>query len=682
MHRLLPLLLLNIVFILTTMPANAQGEDKIWIFGDHARLDFTSGSPVLSTSNINTREGAASISDAGGNLLFYSNGQKVWASNFAVMPNGNGLLGNGSSGSSTQGVAIVPVISNPDQYYLFTLDPQEYTTSGIVGYLRYSVIDMSLNGGMGDVLPSQKNIILDSFMSEQMTVTSTNSCAGYWLVVRDYSTGNFKSFKIDAVGIHACVVSAGSGNANNACEPGEMKISPDGTRIGWGGHYSGLIELGTFNNATGVISNVISMSPANPQFYGFSFSPDGSKIYASHLPYLQQFDATLYPNAANILASGVILTTFNAAISYNGMRIGPDGKIYLSVIIGGTNNCISTIDNPNISGTGCNFSICSIPQPITADYEVALGSSIVINHNPPQVTINPTKDTFICTGSIVLTASPNGNYMWNTGATGQSITVQAPGTYWATSGSGCSLTVDTFKVTQNDIAPDHFLGNDTILCEGSNLLLNASAPGCTYQWQDGNINPVYEVTEAGIYFVMLTKNGCAKTDTIQVTEDNSYLYIDRTDTTVCLGISITLTAETSVADHQWSTGSTATSIEVTVPGTYRLSGTSPCNAFADSVVIGMIDCSCPLMVPNAFSPNGDGLNDVFTIQNNCELTGYGLYIYNRFGQQIFYSNNINNSWDGNYKGQKCDLGVYYYFLKYKNPANESIERKGDISLMR
>lgn len=678
MHRLL--FLLSLVFIFTTKPAVAQGEDKIWIFGDHARLDFSSGSPVLSTSNINTREGAASISDAAGNLLFYSNGQKVWDANLAVMPNGNGLLGNGSNGSSSQGVAIVPVVSNPDQYYLFTLDPQEYTTSGIAGYLRYSVINMSLNGGSGDVVASQKDIVLDSFMSEQMTVTTTNSCAGYWLVVRNYSTGNFESFKLDASGIHPPVVSAGSGNTINGCEPGEMKISPDGTRIGWGGHFSGLIELGTFNNTTGVISNVISLVTANPLFYGFSFSPDGSKIYASHLTYLQQFDATLYPNAASIVASGVMLTTFNGGIWYNAMRLGPDGKIYLSVSMG-TNNCISTIDNPNVSGTGCNFSICSIPQPITADFEVSLGSSIVINHNPPQVSINPTKDTVICTGSVTLTASPNGNYAWNTGATSQSISVHTSGTYWVTSGSGCNLTVDTFTVTQNYVAPDHILGNDTILCEGSSLLLNASAPGCTYLWQDGSTNPVYEVTQGGMYFVTLTKDGCTKTDSIQITEDNTYLYIDRTDTTVCLGTSVILHAVTSVPP-QWSTGSTATSIYITSPGTYRLTGSSPCNTFADSVTIGMVDCTCPSFIPNAFSPNDDGVNDAFMIRNNCELTSFGLYIYNRFGQQVFYTNDITHYWDGNYKGQKCELGVYYYFLKYKNPANESFERKGDISLIR
>lgn len=673
--------LLGMFFLCNISIVSGQNEEKIWVYGDHRGLNFTSGSPVSFASNINTREGAASVCDAAGNLLFYSNGNKVWSGNTSVMPNGTGILGNTSMGSCSQGVAIVRSVANTNQYYLFTLDQEEAVVSGIPGYLRYSVIDMSLNGGQGDVLPSQKNIVLDSFMSEQMTVAKTAGCAGYWLVVRAYNTGSYKAFKIDATGIHLPVVSAGSGNTiTYDSEPGEIKISPDGSRIAFAAQFSLLMEMGAFNNATGAISNVLSFTTINPQFYGCSFSPDGTKLYASNLAYMQQFDATLYPNMTSLVASSVMLTTFNGGIHYWAMRIGPDQKIYVLTDIGGA--CITVINNPNVSGTGCNMSLCAIPQPINSDFEITFGSSIVINNNPPQVTINPTKDTSICKDAIILVAPPLGNYLWNTGATGQSLTVNTAGTYWVTSGSGCSTSVDTFRVKMLNNVPDHILGNDTTLCEGGSLVLDASTPGCAYAWQDASTSPTYTVSQAGTYFVRITKDGCTSTDTIAVSIANDYLSIAGADTTVCMGQTVTLSALTSIEQAKWSNGSTATDIKVTAPGTYLLTATTPCGTFADSVIIGMVDCSCPAMVPTAFSPNDDGVNDVFLIQNNCTLVSYGLYIYNRYGQEVFYSNDINRSWDGRYKGQKCELGAYFYYLKYKNPAGTSFERKGDLSLVR
>ncbi len=139
----------------------AQKENNKWTFGYNNGLDFSSGAPVFFKSNNVSVEGSASVSDAEGNLLFYSNGNTVWDADGAQMPNGGGIQGNGPSfqaaGSCTQGVGISRSVAHSEQYYLFTLDAYEDLNPAYPGYLRYSVIDMSLNNGKGDVVATEKN---------------------------------------------------------------------------------------------------------------------------------------------------------------------------------------------------------------------------------------------------------------------------------------------------------------------------------------------------------------------------------------------------------------------------------------------------------------------------------------------------------------------------------------------
>lgn len=149
-----------LLLLLASGFAYGQGENNMWCFALGKGLDFNGGPPVFFTNNMNTLEGCASVCDASGNLLFYASPNRVWDRNNNVMPNGNGLLGNTST---TQGAAIIQSFSNPNQYYLFTL--MAFSDSSKT--LHYSVVDMSLNGGYGDVIPGQKNILLDSDVSEK-----------------------------------------------------------------------------------------------------------------------------------------------------------------------------------------------------------------------------------------------------------------------------------------------------------------------------------------------------------------------------------------------------------------------------------------------------------------------------------------------------------------------------------
>lgn len=202
-----------ILCCLLLMPVycHAQGENNIWAFGIKAGLDFNSGTPQFFVSKSATSEGCATVCGPDGQLLFYSDGNHVWDRNSNPTPNGTGLLGNTGGwatqyGSSTQGVAIVPFPADVNKYYLFTLDCAEAVTPYYAGYLRYSVVDMSLNGGLGDVVAGQKNIVVDSFKGEKMSVAKGSGCF-FWLVTHQWGSNEFRTYKVNDNGVGTAVSS-------------------------------------------------------------------------------------------------------------------------------------------------------------------------------------------------------------------------------------------------------------------------------------------------------------------------------------------------------------------------------------------------------------------------------------------------------------------------------------------
>ena len=136
--------LTNLFLLLSAFGLHAQHKADIWYFGDYAGMDFRNGSPVaLTNSAMSQYEGCATISDKDGNLLFYTDGMTVWNKNHSIMQNGTGLMG---APSSSQSGIIVPKPGSNNLYYIFTV-PFETDPGG----LRYSIVDMTLNGGLGAV---------------------------------------------------------------------------------------------------------------------------------------------------------------------------------------------------------------------------------------------------------------------------------------------------------------------------------------------------------------------------------------------------------------------------------------------------------------------------------------------------------------------------------------------------
>jgi PKD repeat protein len=331
--------------LLHSAPVFAQKENNVWYFGNGAGIDFNSGSPVALTNGaIFTTEGCASIADTSGNLLFYTDGITVFNKVHNNMPNGVGLFGGNSS---SQSAIIVPLPGSTTQYYIFTT-PDQGSLSG----LNYSIVDMTQQGGLGDVI--SLNNLLHSPIGEKVSATRHANGTDYWIVAHEFNTNAFYAFQFSAAGVNPVPVVSSVGLVHLGYH-GYMKFTPNAAKIGLAVGETNDLELFDFNNSTGVVSNPITFPNTYLYPYGVEFSPDNSKFYIAQsgvggAPGIYQFDM-LAGSPAAIIASGQLVgTTTNTYLGP--LQAAPDGKIYCARYLTGF---VGVIDNPNVLGAACNY---------------------------------------------------------------------------------------------------------------------------------------------------------------------------------------------------------------------------------------------------------------------------------------------------------------------------------------
>lgn len=338
--------------------SNKQGN--IWYFGVNGGLDFSSGSPVvINDGQLNTREGCATIADPNGNILFYTNGVSVWDRNHAIMPNGTGLLGDPSS---SQSAIIVPQPDSPALYYIFTVSDLSSSNG-----FRYSIVDLRLNGGTGDVVTTQKNVLLFNNTTEK--VTAVRHCNGkdFWVIGHPSNTNLFNVYNLTSTGLNVTPVTSTVGTVigGGFDMPGYLRASATGDRLAMTFYNQETIELYDFDNSTGGVSNPITLS--NPSWgrpYGLEFSPNGNILYASKLnapAQILQFDLTSGVQAT-ILASATVIANSASQYQYAALQNGPDGKLYVARPNGSSaaNPFLAEIQFPNVLGLGATFVDMSI----------------------------------------------------------------------------------------------------------------------------------------------------------------------------------------------------------------------------------------------------------------------------------------------------------------------------------
>jgi gliding motility-associated-like protein len=199
------------------------------------------------------------------------------------------------------------------------------------------------------------------------------------------------------------------------------------------------------------------------------------------------------------------------------------------------------------------------------------------------------------------------------------------------------------------------------LCPGNFITLDAQNPGATYLWSTGATTQTISVSAAGTYWVSVLAGSCGRSDTMAVTVAAPVSL--GPDVDMCDMTSITLDAGNAGASFSWSTGATTQTIEVSDPSTYWVTVSAGNCLLTDSInVTGNPGGSLNIYVPNSFTPNGNGLNEVFMAKG--EVMTFNMKIFDRWGALIFESSDINKGWDGFYKGRLVQEDVYVWLIEY------------------
>ncbi len=584
MLKFLPLFIL----VALTTSLTAQKEANIWYFGHNAGLDFNSGDPVPLTDGVmNTDEGCASIADANGVLLFYTDGTFVWNKNHQQMPNGFGLLGHKSS---TQSGVIVPKPGSVNIYYVFTVD---YTANP--GGIAYSEVDMSLEGGLGDVTAA-KNIQLITPACEKITAVLHENKQDIWVIGHAWNSANYLAWLVTPTGVNTNPVISTIGSvtgpvgANNFNSIGYLKASPEGDRIA-SAHWYDLnrVEVFDFDNSTGQLSNIITLTDfTGSGCYGVEFAPSEPILYVTERTYdgyLYQYDLSSN-NQTTINNSRIALDSFDGR--WGAIQLGPDGRMYVSKR-NSTN--LAVINKPDVLGFDCSYvsngvylggqiAWIGLPSFIQSYFVVAdFSFEGLCPGNPTQFTLE-VADSGLDSLKWDFGDPDSGADNYST-ETDPIHIFSDTGTFEVTLivfGDGLSDT-SIQEITLE--IPEVDLGPDLVTCPNELNVLDATTLNATYLWSDGSTNPTLIAINPGIYSVVIEIDGCPASDTILVSHLPTPDLDLGEDPSICENEIFTFDATTpNVATYLWQNNSAAPTLAAASEGDYSVTvtGTNGCTS--------------------------------------------------------------------------------------------------------
>lgn len=593
------------------------------------------------------------------------------------MPNATGRL-NGDTIAS-QSSLIVKYPGSTSLYYVFTVGSLEINNAN----LSYSIVDMTLGGGLGDIVPAQKNIPLANAVSEKVTAIKHPNTNDVWIVSHIFGSNEFLVYYMNCKGLSTtpaqyAVGQVVDGDIGNAL--GYLKGSPDGSKIAIA-NLMGVVEIFDFNNETGEITNSRSLDP-NPgtvcRSYGLEFSPDSKLLYVSSIyncgapgDYdISQYDLT----ATDIIASKTMLVMGNG-LPVGAMQLGPDDKIYVAF---GYRNSLGVINDPNVKGAGCNLVQQQMPLPASSLSGIGLPNAV-----SGYLRTLLGKDTAFCDefSYVVRPEVANAAYVWSDGSRENEITITSHGTYYLEieTAEGCRYS-DTLTITnQGEALFD--IGSDTALCAASfPYTLSVDLPEAQYVWQDMSTAPVYPVIRPGTYYVRVNNEGCIASDTITISAKTSPAPQLGPDREICPGQEIVLDPGIDGLTYVWQDGTTSPVFTVNAPGFYSVSITNECGTSSDQVMF--TEGTCHMLLPNAFTPD-KATNNIFRLTNPYGLKDFMMQVYNRWGQLVYRSADPSQGWNGVSNGKVQPAGSYVYVVSYTDPVNARKQvQKGSLILIR
>jgi gliding motility-associated-like protein len=414
----------------------------------------------------------------------------------------------------------------------------------------------------------------------------------------------------------------------------------------------------------------------------------------------------------------------SGCISFNLATITQPDSIYLSIPFSANASCGGTCDGIGvvmpIGGTMAYTYVWSNGETTQTASALCAGIvSVTVTDNngctatqnltitePPTIVIDTLVTQPSCTntnnGAIDVTVTggnPPYSYQWSgaSNATTEDINNLFPGNYTllVTDASGCTQTITVQLNPLQSIAA--VASADTAYCEGSGPALLTASGGVTYQWtllsdgsNVGNTATISVNPPVGVHtYVVQANNGaCVAYDTVVVTVYALPLVDAGSNVSIVRGASVVIGGSPTGpqgSTFAWAPSETLNSTTVPNPTaspinntTYYVTVTSPQGCIAtDSVTVTILP---DIVFPNGFTPNGDGVNDVWIIDNIQFFPNNVVEVYNRWGELLFRSEGYEVPWDGRYNGKELPVGTYYYVIDLRDERYKPYT--GPITIMR
>lgn len=281
------------------------------------------------------------------------------------------------------------------------------------------------------------------------------------------------------------------------------------------------------------------------------------------------------------------------------------------------------------------------------------------------------EDAIFCQGETLeldaFFADPETEYLWQDGSALSSFTVTETGVYDVQVNlRGCEH-LDTIQVDVIDFPLVDF-GEERTQCIGDIPVLDATTLDATYLWQDSSTEATFTVSNAGEYAVTVTRENCVVVDSIKFNFINIPSGVLGDDDDLCLGETIFLDARFPDATYLWQDSSTESQFTVEEAGTYSVSVMVDDCVMEDELVIEeqIYDCiECDFFLPNAFTPDFDGINDELKILTPCPISEYNFVVFDRWGNQIFQTTNPDAAWDGTFNNKPVANGTYVAYIDFR-----------------
>jgi len=552
------LLVAIILLFLSTSLSFAQKEAENWYFGNYAGLKFSQADPVPMFDGImQTDEGCTTVSDTAGNLIFYTDGVRVFNRQHRMMPSARNLAGNPSS---TQSSLVIQWPTRTDRFLIFTADANENNYR--LG-LNFTEIDMRADGGMGDVAVLNTPLVAPA--SEKLTAVRHANGEDIWVIGHAMESDEFLIFLVTRNGVQTTPRRQAIGPRIGFGDAGALKADPQGRKIAMASSVPQAVTIFDFDRLTGQLSNSISLPVLGP--YGVEFSPNSRYLYATSFLIREIFQFDLGVSSDRIASTRNTIGT-TAAGTTGAIQMAPNSRLYVAHF---NESHISEIRYPDRAGIACDY----------RDLSVSLGDRTsrygLPNFYPAVYSSEPDFEivhTGYCAGDTIWFELRPPEYVENVRwtfddpasgtanrATGQRVfhIFRGAGSYTVEAKFEALGVVDRNRLLFLDVKPRPRTnaGQDLTACPREAVRLRV-AGASRYEWipqgpldNPQSASPIARVDSTTTFIVRgYNEFDCFADDTVVVRVSVPAITVT-SDTTICPGESVSLTA--SGADsYTWS----------------------------------------------------------------------------------------------------------------------------------